>query len=47
MQQGVNITTAQRLLERSDPKATLGIYKQDLDSEIDDVGVLLSKAIGS
>lgn len=44
-QQGVHITTAQRLLGHSDPRITLGIYTQVLDSEIDDVGVLLSKAV--
>ena len=45
-QQGVHVTTAQRLLGHSDPRVTMGIYTQVLDSEIDDVGVLLSKAIG-
>lgn len=45
-QQGVHITTAQRLLGHSDPRITMGIYTQVLDSEIDDVGVLLSKAVG-
>jgi len=44
-QQGVHITTAQRLLGHSDPRVTMGIYTQVLDSEIDDVGVLLSKAV--
>ena len=45
-QQGVHVTTAQRLLGHSDPRVTMGIYTQVLDSEIDDVGVLLSKAVG-
>ena len=42
-QQGVHVTTAQRLLGHSDPRVTMGIYTQVLDSEIDDVGLLLSK----
>ena len=42
----VNTTTAQRLLGHSDPRVTMGIYTQVLDSEIDDVGLLLSKAAG-
>jgi hypothetical protein len=45
-QQGVHVTTAQRLLGHSDPRVTMGIYTQVLDSEIDDVGLLLSKAVG-
>lgn len=45
-QQGVHVTTAQRLLGHSDPRVTMGIYTQVLDSEIDDVGLLLSKAAG-
>ena len=45
-QQGVHVTTAQRLLGHSDPRATMGIYTQVLDNEIDDVGILLSKAAG-
>jgi integrase len=45
-QQGVHVTTAQRLLGHSDPRVTMGIYTQVLDSEIDDVGLLLNKAIG-
>jgi integrase len=45
-QQGVHVTTAQRLLGHSDPRVTMGIYTQVLDHEIDDVGVLLSKAVG-
>jgi integrase len=46
-QQGVHITTAQRLLGHSDPRVTLGIYTQVLDIEIDDVGALLSKVVVS
>jgi integrase len=45
-QQGVHVTTAQRLLGHADPRVTMGIYTQVLDNEIDDVGVLLSKAAG-
>ena len=45
-QQGVHVTTAQRLLGHSDPRVTMGIYTQVLDSEIDDVGSLLSKVSG-
>ncbi len=45
-QQGVHITTAQRLLGHSGPRVTMGIYTQVLDSEIDAVGTLISKAIG-
>jgi integrase len=42
-QQGVHVTTAQRLLGHSDPRVTMNIYTQVLDSEIDNVGLLLSK----
>ncbi len=45
-QQGVHVTTAQRLLGHSDPRVTMGIYTQVLDTEIDDVGTLLSNAVG-
>lgn len=45
-QQGVHVTTAQRLLGHSDPRVTMGIYTQVLDNEIDDVGLLLVKAAG-
>ena len=45
-QQGVHVTTAQRLLGHSDPRVTMAVYTQVLDSEIDDVGLLLSKAAG-
>lgn len=45
-QQGVHVTTAQRLLGHSDPRVTMNVYTQVLDSEIDDVGLLLSKAAG-
>jgi integrase len=40
------VTTAQRLLGHSDPRVTMSIYTQVLDNEIDDVGLLLSKAVG-
>ncbi len=45
-QQGVHVTTAQRLLGHSDPRVTMNVYTQVLDNEIDDVGILLSKAAG-
>ncbi len=45
-QQGVHVTTAQRLLGHSDPRVTMNVYTQVLDSEIDDVGQILSKAAG-
>ena len=38
--------SAQRLLGHSDPRVTMSIYTQVLDNEIDDVGLLLSKAAG-
>ena len=41
--QNVHVTTAQKLLGHSDPKVTLAIYTQVIDSEIDDVGTLLRK----
>jgi integrase len=41
--QNVHVTTAQKLLGHSDPKVTLAVYTQVIDSEIDDVGVLLRK----
>jgi integrase len=43
--EGVHVTTAQRLLGHSDPRVTMAVYTQVLDTEIDDVGVLLSKAM--
>ena len=46
-QQGVHVTTAQRLLGHSDPRITMGIYTQVLDTEIDAVGILLSKHTGT
>jgi integrase len=46
-QQGVHVTTAQRLLGHSDPRVTMSIYTQVLDNEIDDVGVLLRNAISN
>lgn len=45
-QQGVHVTTAQRLLGHSDPRVTMNVYTQVLDNEIDDVGLLLMKAAG-
>lgn len=44
-QQGVHVTTAQRLLGHSDPRITMGIYTQVLDSEIDEAGLTLAKVI--
>jgi integrase len=43
--QGVHVTTAQRLLGHSDPLMTLKVYTSVLDSEIDDAGEALLKAI--
>ena len=42
---GVHVTTAQRLLGHSDPKITLAIYTQVLDTEIDETGEMLRSAI--
>jgi integrase len=44
-QQGVHVTTAQRLLGHADPRVTMNIYTQVLDSEIDETGLVLRKAI--
>ena len=44
-QQGVHVTTAQRLLGHSDPRITMGSYTQVLDNEIDEAGSILAKAI--
>ena len=44
-QQGVHVTTAQRLLGHSDPRVTLAIYTQVLDNEIDEVGTLINSLI--
>ena len=44
---GVHVTTAQRLLGHSDPKITLAIYTQVLDTEIDDTGDMLRSFIGN
>jgi integrase len=43
--QGVHVTTAQKLLGHSDPLMTLKVYTSVLDSEIDDAGELLMRAI--
>jgi hypothetical protein len=43
-QQGVHVTTAQRLLGHSDPRVTMNVYTQVLDNEIDDVGLLLKQS---
>ncbi len=39
--QGVHVTTAQKLLGHSDPRVTMAVYTAVLDTEIDDVGILL------
>lgn len=44
---GIHVTTAQRLLGHSDPKVTLAVYTQVLDSEIDDAGLILGALIGN
>lgn len=41
--QGVHVTTAQKLLGHSDPKITLAVYTRVLDTEIDDVGIVLNE----
>jgi integrase len=43
--QGIHVTTAQLLLGHSDPMMTLKVYTSVLDSEIDDAGELLLRAI--
>ena len=40
-QQGIHVTTAQRLLGHSDSRITMNIYTQVLDEEIDSAGTLL------
>ena len=42
---GIHVTTAQRLLGHSDPKVTLAIYTQVLDSEIDEAGDVLKMMV--
>jgi len=44
-QQGIHVTTAQKLLGHSDSRITLNIYTQVLDEEIDSAGVLLRSRI--
>ena len=44
--QGIHVTTAQKLLGHSDPKVTLSVYTQVLDTEIDDTGAILRSFIG-
>jgi integrase len=39
------VSTAQKLLGHSDPRVTLAVYTAVLDTEIDDVGEILSKAV--
>lgn len=44
-QQGIHVTTAQKLLGHSDSRITMNIYTQVLDEEIDSAGVLLRSRI--
>jgi integrase len=44
-QQGIHVTTAQKLLGHSDSRITLNIYTQVLDEEIDSAGSLLRSKI--
>jgi integrase len=44
-QQGIHVTTAQKLLGHSDSRITLNIYTQVLDEEIDSAGILLRSRI--
>jgi integrase len=44
-QQGVHVTTAQKLLGHSDSRITLNIYTQVLDEELDNAGILLRSKI--
>lgn len=44
-QQGIHVTTAQRLLGHSDSRITMNIYTQVLDEEIDTAGALLRSRI--
>jgi integrase len=41
--QGIHVTTAQKLLGHSDPKVTLRVYTQVLDSEIENTGEVLKR----
>ncbi len=41
--QGIHVTTAQKLLGHSDPKVTLRVYTQVLDSEIKSTGDILKR----
>jgi integrase len=42
---GIHVSTAQRLLGHSDPRVTIGIYTQVLNSEIDEAGLALRKLL--
>jgi integrase len=44
-QQGIHVTTAQKLLGHSDSRITLNVYTQVLDEEIDSAGALLRSKI--
>jgi len=44
-QQGIHVTTAQRLLGHSDSRITMNIYTQVLDEEIDSAGIMLRSKI--
>jgi integrase len=41
--QGIHVTTAQKLMGHSDPKVTLRVYTQVLDSEIENTGDILKR----
>lgn len=43
--QGIHVTTAQKLLGHSDPKVTLAVYTQVLDTELDEAGEALKLMI--
>jgi integrase len=45
--QGIHVTTAQRLLGHSDPKITLAVYTQVLDSELTEAGEILKLMVQS
>ena len=45
-QQGVHVTTAQKLLGHSDPRVTMSVYTRVLDDEIDSVGDKLRTVSG-
>ena len=44
--QGINVTTAQKLMGHSDPKAMMAIYTRVLDNEIDNAVTILRRLAG-